>query len=238
MLNSNQKTASEFAIYEKLWSDALHAFEQGQPQVDPHLSNKANDSRRGVTLVIRPSQSVRDAVAAFIDRLAAVCPGQYYYRPEELHLTVLSAFSGTEHWQQEMERIPACRQVISDVLKTHRPFKIKLHSVTASPGAILIQGFPADNTLATIRNELRDAFAQNGLGDMLDRRYKITGAHMTIMRFHKADGDLHPLIAFLKENRETAFGECEIHNLQLIFNDWYASAETVQVLEEYQLPAP
>lgn len=83
---------AEFAIYEKLWDDALHAFEQGQPQVDPHLSNKSNDSRRGVTLVIRPSQLVCDAVAAFIDRLAGVCSGQYYYRPEELHLTVLSAF--------------------------------------------------------------------------------------------------------------------------------------------------
>ena len=222
-------------IYKTLWNDAVAAFEQGQPHIDPHLSDKANDPRRGVTLVFRPSPSVRDAVAAFTGRLAAVCPGQHLYQPEELHVTVLSIISGTEHWRREMERLHACLPSIRKALANHHPFKINFRGVTASPGSVLIQGFPHDEALANIRNDLRAAFAQNGFGDMLDRRYKISGAHMTAMRFGKPCTDLKPLLTFLKSSREIPFGETEVTNLQLIFNDWYASAETVRVLEEYRL---
>jgi 2'-5' RNA ligase len=228
----------ELAIYEKLWNDATSAFESGQPQIDPHLSGKTKDLRRGVTLVFRPSPSARDEVAHFIQRLVAICPGQHCYRPEELHVTVLSIISGTELWRPEIHRLAACRRVLADVLKTHQGFKFKFHGVTASPGAVLVQGFPADDSLTAIRDHLRDAFARHGLGDLLDRRYKITGAHMTVMRFCKPPGDLKPLLSFLKENRDLPFGEMKVSRLQLIFNDWCASADTVRTLEEYPLPAP
>jgi 2'-5' RNA ligase len=228
----------ELAIYEKLWSDAISAFENGQPQIDPHLSDQTKDLRRGVTLVFRPSPPVRDAVADFIHRLAAICPGQHHYRPEELHVTVLSIISGTELWRREIHRLAACRRVIANVLNAHHPFKFKFHGVTASPGAVLIQGFPADDSLTAIRDHLRDAFARHGLGDLLDRRYKITGAHMTAMRFCKPPADLKPLLFFLKENRDLPFGEMEVNRLQLIFNDWCASADTVRTLQEYQLSVP
>jgi 2'-5' RNA ligase len=222
-------------IYDTLWNDAISAFERGEPQIDPHLSDKTKDPRRGVTLVFRPSPDVREAITAFIGRLATVCPGQYFYQPEELHLTVLSVFSGTEHWRRDIGRVAAGRRIIADVLKAAPPFKIDFHGITASPGTVMIQGFPADDSLSSIRDHLRESFARNGLGDLLDRRYKITGAHMTIMRFCRPSSDLKPLISFLKGNRETAFGESEVSRLQLIFNDWYASADTVRTLQEYRL---
>jgi 2'-5' RNA ligase len=222
-------------IYGTLWNSAVAAFERGQLLIDPHLSDKTKDPRRGVTLVFRPAPPVRDAVAVFLNRLNAVCPGQHIYLPEEFHVTVLSIISGTEHWRREMERLDAYRRLIREVLARHRSFKINFRGVTASPGSVLIQGFPHGDTLATIRDDLRAAFAQNGLGDMLDRRYKISGAHMTATRFGKPCADLEPLLAFLKQSREIPFGETEVTNLQLIFNDWYASAETVKVLEEYRL---
>ncbi len=213
----------------------MAAFEQGQPHIDPHLSDKANDLRRGVTLIFRPAPPVRNAVARFLGRLTTICPGQHIYRPEELHVTVLSIISGTEHWQRETERLDACRPLIREALARHRSFKINFHGVTASPGSVLIQGFPHGDALAAIRDDLRTAFIRNGLGDMLDRRYKISGAHMTAMRFGKSCADLKPLLTFLKASREIPFGETEVTNLQLIFNDWYASAEPVKVLEEYRL---
>lgn len=89
--------------------------------------------------------------------------------------------------------------------------------------------------LAVIRDELRAALAGAGFGDMPDRRYKVTAAHMTVMRFQKGASDLKPLLAFLKETRETDFGESAINGLQLIFGDWYASAECGRVLQEYPL---
>lgn len=223
------------AIYETLWNNAIAAFERGQPQIDPHLSDKTDDLRRGVTLIFRPSPAVCDAAAAFVDHLAAICPDQHYYRPEELHVTVLSIISGTELWQREIRRIPACHRIIKHILKNHSPFEIKFHGVTASPAGVMIQGFPVGKSLASIRDELRSAFTQNGLGNMLDRRYKITGAHMTLMRFCKPPADLKPLLAFLRENRDTPFGQIEANRFQLIFGDWYASADKIRMLWEYQL---
>ena len=188
-----------------------------------------------MTLVFRPSPPVRDAIAGFIHRLKAICPEQYFYQPEELHVTVLAVVSGTEDWQREMDRVERCRSVIGEVLKIQRPFKMSFRGVSAAAVGVIVQGFPQDGGLFAVRDEIRDAFARNGLGDMLDRRYKISGAYMTIMRFRQPCADLKGLVSFLKENRKTDFGECEIDNIQFYLADWYSSTETVRMLQEYRL---
>jgi 2'-5' RNA ligase len=231
----NSKKLEISGIYQRLWSEAIAAFERGEHKVDPHLSDKENDRRRGVTLICRPSPSVRDAVAGYINRLAEVCPGQYFYCPEELHITVLSIISGTEFWECEMPRFEACRPIIGEVLGRCRPFKIYFRGVTASADSVLIQGFPIGDGLGAIRNELRAAFASRGFGDMPDRRYKATTAHMTAMRFSKTCLDLKPLLSFLTASREMDFGETEVSTIQLIRGDWYGSADRVQTLQEYHL---
>jgi 2'-5' RNA ligase len=172
----------------------------------------------------------------YISRLTEVCPGQYFYRPEELHITVLSIISGTELWEREMPRIKKCRPIIGEVLGRCRPFKIHFRSVTASPDSVLIQGFPTDG-LTAMREELRAAFARHGFGDMLDRRYKATTAHMTAMRFSKPCPDLKPLMLLLRASCEMDFGESEVNAIQLILGDWYGSGESVRMLHEYRLLA-
>lgn len=222
-------------IYEKLWNDAVFAFQRGEPKLDRHLPDKAGDLRRGVTLLFRPPPEVRDTVADFMSQFAEVCPGQYFYQPEELHITLLSVITTSELWEQEMDRFQKCRPLIGRTLTAQRPFRIKFHGVTASPDSILVQGFPLDDGLTAIRTALRETFASAGFGDMLDRRYKVTAAHITIMRFCRPCPNIQRLVAFLKENRQTNFGECEIRKIELIFGDWYASANTVKTLEQYEL---
>jgi 2'-5' RNA ligase len=224
-------------IYEELWVKAVSAFERGELKIDPHLPDKTADHRRGVTLIFRPSPNVKDAVSNLMRRLAAICPSQYFYRPDELHITVLSIFTMTELWEREMEQFQKCRPIIGDALRTRRPFKIEFRGVTATPDSILIQGFPLDDGLAEIRTALRQAFARAGFADMLDRRYKASAAHITTMRFCCPCSGARRLLGFLEENRQTGFGECHIAKLELILGDWYASADKVKTLEEYPLPA-
>ena len=171
----------------------------------------------------------------FIGRLQTVCPGQYFYQREELHITGLSIITMTELWREEMERFEKCRHLIGEVLTRQRPFKVKFKGVTASRDSVLIQGFPMDNGLTTIREALREAFTRAGYGDMPDRRYKVIAAHISAMRLCKSGADMKPLLAFLKESREIDFGESHISSLELILGDWYASADTLKVLEEYRL---
>ena len=77
-------------IYDKLWREAAAAFADGKVELDPFLPHKAGDERRGATLIARPAPAVRDRVAAWLQQLDAACPGQHLYRPEELHVTVMS----------------------------------------------------------------------------------------------------------------------------------------------------
>jgi 2'-5' RNA ligase len=233
--NGNATIGRKLEIYEQLWSDAAAAFERGEPKIDDCLSDKTKDLRRGVTLVCRPAAKVRDAVADYIGRLAAICPGQYFYRPEEMHVTVLSIITMTELWRAEMERFEACRPMIKEALAAQRSFKMKFRGMTAARDSVMVQGFPADDGLATIRDALREAFARAGFSEMLDRRYKVSAAHITIMRFYKPCPEIKRLLAFLKTSRELDFGECEIGSIELIWGDWYASADKVKVLEEYRL---
>jgi hypothetical protein len=70
---------------------------------------------------------------------------------------------------------------------------------------------------------------------MLDRRYKVAAAHMTVMRFRQPEPGLKQLVSFLKATRDTDFGEAKINTLQLLFGNWYASAERARTLQEYHL---
>jgi hypothetical protein len=55
------------------------------------------------------------------------------------------------------------------------------------------------------------------------------------MRFCKPDSDWQRLAAALKASRQIQFGTMQVDKLQLLWGDWYASANRVRVLEEFPL---
>jgi 2'-5' RNA ligase len=222
-------------IYDQLWSKTSAALESGGLRVDPLLRGKARDPRRGATLVARPNANVRKRVEEFLREAAAICPGQHFYKPAELHVTVLAVIPGSESWRKYVHRLPACRTVLDEVLKKCRAFSLKFHGVTVSPEAVLVQGFPQDDALVRLRDELRSALRDRGVGENLDRRYKIVAAHLTVMRFSHPKADWKRLLDFLQAHRETDFGETRFQSLQLIWNDWCASAGVTRTVQEYEL---
>ena len=135
----------------------------------------------------------------------------------------------------EIHQLPSCRAVLDRVLKNSRPFRVDFRGVTVSPDAVMVQGFPADDGLSRLRDELRDAFRQEGLGENLDRRYKTVTAHLTVMRFAEPEADWRRLYDFLETHRETDFGGTRFQALQLIWSNWYASAGVARVLQKYPL---
>ena len=222
-------------IYGRLWSKTVALLKSGGPRIDPLLRNKAGDPRRGVTLVVRPDAGVRRRVAKFLREAAAICPRQHFYRPAELHLTVLAVIPGSTAWRAQIHRLPACQTILEKVMKNRRAFSVEFRGVTASPDAVMIQGFPADDVLAQLRDELRSAFRRHGVGENLDRRYKITAAHLTAMRFSNPKADWKRLLSLLEAHRETDFGETRFQSVQLIWTDWCASTGVVRLLQEYPL---
>jgi 2'-5' RNA ligase len=222
-------------IYGQLWSKTVALLKSGRPRTDPLLRNKTGDPRRGVTLVARPDAGVRKKVGNFLREAAAICPHQHFYRPAELHLTVLAVIPGSASWRAQIHRLPACQTILEKVLKNRRAFSVEFRGVTASPDAVMIQGFPVDDSLARLRDELRGAFRQHGVDENLDRRYKIATAHLTAMRFSNPKADWKRLLSLLEAHRETDFGKTRFQSLQLIWTDWYASTGVVRLLQEYPL---
>jgi len=222
-------------IYEQLWEKAVAAFAAGRPETDRHLSDRANDRRRGVSLIFRPSLEVRERVKDFLAGLAAEFPGQYFYAPEELHVTVLTLIHASELWRNEIRDLARFRAILKNVLRPHESFEVEFSGITAAPNAVMIQGFPCGEALANIRNQVRDAFAGAGFAQRLDRRYRTTTAHLTVMRFASPDANWQRLLAALTANRATPFGTAGVNRLQLVLGDWYGSVNNLRVLEEFEL---
>jgi 2'-5' RNA ligase len=225
----------ERVIYDKLWQEAVAAFEGGAVRLDAFLKNRQADLRRGVSLAARPDPAVCAAVQRFLDEAAAVAPGQHFYRPPEFHLTVLPVIPGSTSWRQAAQRLPEHLAALETVLRGRPAFSVAFRGVTASPEAVMIEGFPEGSALPQLRDDLRAALAGRGLDENLDRRYKIATAHMTVARFCTAMKDWRPLKSLLAANRERDFGTARFRTLQLIEGDWYASADTVRMLREYPL---
>jgi 2'-5' RNA ligase len=221
--------------YDELWNQAAAALAGGRPQIDPHLPGKAGDRRRGVALIFRLTPTVQAAMKNFLDPLAAEFPDQYFYQPAELHVTVASLISATDQWRREIADVKTYRAMLREVLSRHQPFTLEFRGVTAAANAVMFQGFPAGDTLESIRSELRRTFAAHGFAGRLDRRYRINAAHATAMRFCKPDADWRRLLAALEAGRQTYFGEMRVDMLQLIWSDWYASASSLRVIEKYPL---
>src|SRR5439155_25646112 len=101
--------------------------------------------------------------------------------------------------------------------------------------ALLVQGFPAEDTLTRLRNDLRDELTGRGLAENLDRRYKLVTIHMTVERFYAPMENWQLLKSLLLSNRNRDFGAVRFRTLQLIEGNWYASADSVRTLREFPL---
>jgi 2'-5' RNA ligase len=221
--------------YDAIWSQGQAAFAAGAPALDVQLLDKVSDRRRSATLLIRPGAAVAARVAATLEQLRRLESEQYYYRPDELHVTVLSLWTGTEQPEAYFAQLPVYRAAVAAVLHETPPFSIRFDGLTASPAAVLVQGYPAGPQLNDLRERLRSAIAAAGLGHTLDGRYRISAAHMTTMRFCRPPQNLPRLLAALQSLRRCEFGQTDVAEVHLVENDWYMSHDRVRVLQRYLL---
>lgn len=222
-------------VYERLWSEALSRFSQGQVELDPYLQHPERDFRRGISLIVRPDPAVAAPLAGLINELKALEPEQYFYQPEELHLTVLSLISAAATFERQQALLETYHSVLAPLFAQAQPFNINFRGVTASAGAVMAQGYTDQNRLNELRDAIRQALRPAGLAGHLDRRYKISAAHITLMRFQAPPRDLPRLVAALTAARSRLFGRTTVARLEFVINDWYMSRDKVQRVATYPL---
>jgi len=221
--------------YDRLWSGTIERIRKGDLELDPVLSAGRPDRRRGLTVIARPDGQVRRRVAAFVDQLRTLEPEQHYYARRELHVTVLSLFTATIDCGRFFAKTESFVAAVDAALRKAAPFRIEFTGVTASPGAILIQGFAHGEALDQARESLRRELRVRGLGEGADARYRLETAHLTVARFRARLRQGERLAQELETARHRPFGTTEIHGVSLVRNDWYMTRGTLETVKRYPL---
>jgi 2'-5' RNA ligase len=223
------------ARYDALWHASAPSVREGAVTLDAFAFAKADDARRGVTLLARPSAAVARAITGLLDELRAIEPAQYYQPVRDLHVTVLSLFTATVDHAAQMARVDDFRAAVAEAVDGAAPFDVDLTGVTLAPAAVLARGFPHDDTLERVRERLRQALAARGLGSTLDQRYRLTTAHTTLVRFAHSLRSPARFVDALDAARDRPFGTFTVNRLELVLGDWYQSSERAEPLATYRL---
>lgn len=223
------------ARYDRFWSETIGRIRAGRVERDPVLESRLPDQRRGLTLIARPSATVRQSVVSFLRELQELEPDQYFYTATELHMTVLSLFTAMVEHGPFFARIKQYLAALDDALRGVAPFRIEFEGVTTSAGTVMIQGFFEDGALNDLRDALRSQLRLCGLGGGVDERYRLESAHMTVVRFRAPLRDSERFARALEAARRRSFGATVVRNLSLVKSDWYMSRRTTETIKRYRL---
>jgi len=220
--------------YNQLYKTSSEAILNQKYSLDLNIHNPS-DSRYGATILIRPSEKIKEKIHSFLDDLKKIEPNQYYYPNSDIHITVLSIISCYEGFSLDKIDAEDYVKIIQKSLEDSGEIKIKFHGVTASDSAIMIQGFPTDENLNNLRDKLRENFRKTTLEQSIDSRYSISAAHATVMRFTEELQNTERLIAKTNEFRDFDFGEFIVEKLEFVLNDWYQREENTIHLKDFEL---
>ena len=220
--------------YDQLYKKSSGAILAGNYTIDSDIKNKS-DARFGITLLIRPSEEIKANIALFLEELKEADSTQYYYPDSDIHITVMSIISCSEEFTLDQISPNDYIETICKSMVDIDSIRIKFRGVTASPSAIMIQGFPTDETFNDFRNKLRENFKNSALQQSIDSRYTISAAHSTVMRFQEKPENPEKLMQITEKFRDYDFGELVVKKMELVYNDWYQRKSNTKILGEFGL---
>jgi 2'-5' RNA ligase len=220
--------------YNQLYKKSSIAILTEQYKLDPQINNPS-DSRFGLTLLIRPSETIQANIQLFLEEIKAIEPNQYYYPDSDIHITVMGIISCYEGFTLDQINISEYIDLIEQSLVELDQIEIEFRGLTASPSAIMIQGFPTDESLNIFRNKLRESFKNSTLEQSIDSRYTIAAAHSTVMRFQEKLENTKQLIQVAEKFRDYNFGKFQVKKLELVYNDWYQREGNTIHLADFNL---
>jgi len=222
--------------YTTLYKEAVRKISDNTYDID-QLIDSPSDKRLGITLIIRPSSEVKDNILEFLDEMRIIDPNQYYYPKSDIHITVLSIISCYNGFNLSQINVSEYREIIKKSIASMQCFNVEFKGVTASSSCIMIQGFPENNIINDIRNNLRILLKESNLEHAVDKRYEISTAHSTVVRFRENLIDVKGSLKLLEKYINFSFGSFEVNSLEFVFNDWYLRTNNCRKLKEYYLPS-
>lgn len=220
--------------YNELLANSLLKIKTDNCQVD-NLIDSPDDNRYGITVIIRLNNDVKSIINRFIDDLKAIEPNQYYYPLTDMHITLLSIISCYSGFKLNTIHVPDYIDIIQKCLPINKTIEIGFKGITMSPSCVMIQGFPVDNTLNEIRENLRLSFRNTNLEQSIDKRYSLQTAHSTVVRFRKPLLEKEKFLKVIDKYRNFSFGSMSTNAIELVFNDWYQRKHTTNLLKRFYM---
>ncbi len=220
--------------YDEMRAAAVRKLECGEAALD-YLIDDLRDDRRGITLLARPPARITDAIEAITAEFWQSEPDQYYQPVADMHLTIMSIITCYSGFSLDLVDPSDYANAVGAIGQGIQPFRIDYSGLTASPGGIIVQGFPQGNGLHMLREEIRHYFRSSSLQQSIDQRYSIQTAHATVIRFRKPLLDPARLLDTLKKYRQHFIGSFEVEEVELVYNDWYQRAANTVLLGNYTL---
>ena len=193
------------------------------------------DDRRGITLLIRPSSEIKETIQQQLADLKTIAPEQYFYPQSDIHFTVLSIISCTPGFHLHQIEVPAYIELIGTAISQQKPFQITCQGVVLSKTGLLVCGYPEKDFLNQFRQTLREAFQSSSLRHTIDKRYKRTTAHATVMRYSNEMDNKQPFLSSIHALRNHSFGVMEVAEMELVYNNWYQQQQNTEVLHRFLL---
>jgi hypothetical protein len=78
--------------YTNLFTESCEKISNDNYVIDTQIDN-LNDNRLGITLLIRPTEEIKNSIQLFLNELKKVDASQYYYPNSDIHITVMSIIS-------------------------------------------------------------------------------------------------------------------------------------------------
>lgn len=218
--------------YDRLYENSIQQIRGNNYSIDNQIDS-VSDKRFGLTLIIRPDTETKNKIQVFLDELKEIDPDQYYYPNSDIHITVMSIISCYDDFDVASISILDYVAIIEKSLVDIGKIEINFQGVTASPSAIMLQGFTNTNSLNDLRNNLRTQFKDSGLEQSIDKRYSIQTAHSTVARFRKPISNKEKLLAIVEKYRDYNFGKFKVDSYYLVYNDWYQREKRVKELHKF-----
>lgn len=218
--------------YDTLYKESMEKIAADNYHIDSQIDSPS-DHRFGLTLIIRTDLQTKNTIQHFLNELKAIDPDQYYYPNSDIHITVMSIISCYDGFDLASIFIPDYVAIIEKSLINIHDIEINFQGITASPSAIMLQGFTNTNSLNDLRNNLRTQFKDSGLEQSIDKRYSIQTAHSTVARFRKPINNKEKLLAIVEKYRDFNFGKFKVDSYYLVYNDWYQREKWVKELHRF-----
>lgn len=220
--------------YHNLYTESIAKI-RDEGVVTDELLDDSLDDRRGITLLVRPGEEVKERIRGWLEMLQKAEPEQYYYPTSDLHITLLSVISCYSGFHPEQIDLPSYNRLIRESLAGEDSFSIRMKGITASPSGVMVQGFSENDRLNELRENLRKQFGKSELQQSIDKRYVLQTAHSTVIRFRKPLQHKNAFLDKMEQFRDFDFGTFQVKEIELVANDWYLRKENGSTLSRFPL---